>query len=167
VVIGGLLSGCLAAGSGLLLAASATARRLGAGPFGTWVATTAAAAGLAVAWRGIGLVTVVGWGFAFAAATLSPVVLAGLWWRPASPEGVRWGAATGAALTACSIAAVWAGAAPSGWQPLVAAPGLASIPAALSATALRSLGSPARRTRDPRVAARLRFHRPGRRRARA
>jgi Na+/proline symporter len=140
LLAGGIVSGCLASGSALLLASTGAGQRLGARPVPTWIATASAAAGLAVAWHDIGLLTVLGWGFSFTAASLAPVVAAGCWWRSASSRGARWGASTGAALTAGAIAAAWVGLIPAG-PPSLTVPALVCLPVALAVTGLVSLGS--------------------------
>jgi Na+(H+)/acetate symporter ActP len=159
LIVGGILSGCLAAGSALLLGAIAAARRLQLASSPALVAAVAAAVALALAWQEIGILTVVGWGFTFTAATSSPIVIAALWWRGFTSRGARWGAATGSTLAIGSIAIAWYETA-SG-SGLATTPALVSIPAAAIAGTLASLSRPSDASQGRDVAARLRFHRPG------
>jgi cation/acetate symporter len=115
---------------------------------------------LAVATEGVGVARAVGLAFAFAASTLCPLLVLGIWWRRLTDVGAIAGMLVGGGSAGGSVLATLLGVGPEGWAgALLAQPAAWTVPLAFLTMVAGSLATP---RRVPKHAARtmVRLHTP-------
>jgi cation/acetate symporter len=111
----------------------------------TVVAAAAVAVLLALPAGGMDISVLVGWAFALAAATLSPLLVLSLWWRGLTATGASAGVAVGAVATlAAAGMSLLAPAGHGWWRVVVVQPAAWTVPLAFATMVLVS-----RRGRPP------------------
>jgi Na+(H+)/acetate symporter ActP len=116
--------------------------------------------GLAVRTEGVGVAQAVGLAFAFAASTLCPLLVLGIWWRRLTDVGAIAGMLIGGGCAGGAVLATLLGVGPEGWAgALLAQPAAWTVPLAFLTMVGASLATP---RRVPRHAARtmVRLHTP-------
>nr|WP_220476237.1 cation acetate symporter [Microcella alkalica] len=145
LVIAGALAAFLGTSSGLVVSlSSAVSQDLFHGTVSSfrWAAVICTLVPLAVALATApqGLVTSVGTVFVFAASSLSPVILLGIWWRRLTARGAIAGMIVGAGLCAASlIASTVIGSSAGVPSTILAQPGIWTISAATLTSVIVSL----------------------------
>ena len=100
---------------------------------------------VALAVQGVGVAEAVGLAFAFAASTLAPLILLGIWWRGLTDAGALAGLAVGGAAAGTAIVDTWVGAQHSGWlEVLLTHPAAWSAPLAFATMVVVSWLTPRR-----------------------
>jgi Na+(H+)/acetate symporter ActP len=100
---------------------------------------------VALAVQGVGVAEAVGLAFAFAASTLAPLILLGIWWRGLTDAGALAGMAVGGAAAGVAIVDTWLGTAHGGWLGvLLTHPAAWSAPLAFAAMVVVSWLTPHR-----------------------
>lgn len=128
LVAAGAFSAFVATTSGLIvsLAGIVSQEFFGSGVGGFRLSaglTAGATLALAVFTESASLVETVGLVFAFSAATICPLLILGIWWRPLTPAGAIAGIVTGGSLVLLSVLAHQATGGPGGiWTDLLAQP---------------------------------------------
>jgi cation/acetate symporter len=116
--------------------------------------------GLAVLTEGVGVAQAVGLAFAFAASTLCPLLVLGIWWRRLTDAGAIAGMLVGGGCAGGAVLATLLAVGPGGWAgALLAQPAAWTVPLAFLTMVAVSLATP---RRVPRHAARtmVRLHTP-------
>lgn len=116
--------------------------------------------GLALLTEGVGVAQAVGLAFAFAASTLCPLLVLGIWWRRLTDVGAIAGMVVGGGCAGGAVLATLLGVAREGWAgALLAQPAAWTVPLAFLTMVVVSLATP---RRLPRHAARtmVRLHTP-------
>jgi cation/acetate symporter len=116
--------------------------------------------GLALLTEGVGVAQAVGLAFAFAASTLCPLLVLGIWWRRLTDAGAIAGMLIGGGCAGGAVLATLLGVGPEGWAgALLAQPAAWTVPLAFLTMVGVSLATP---RRVPRHAARtmVRLHTP-------
>jgi Na+(H+)/acetate symporter ActP len=100
---------------------------------------------VALAVEGVGVAEAVGLAFAFAASTLAPLILLGIWWRGLTDVGALTGMAVGGLGAGVGIVDTWLGVTHDGWPGvLLSHPAAWSAPLAFATMLLVSWLSPRR-----------------------
>jgi Na+(H+)/acetate symporter ActP len=101
--------------------------------------------GLAVLTEGVGVARAVGLAFAFAASTLCPLLVLGIWWRRLTGAGAIAGMLVGGGCAGGAVLATLLGVAPEGWPgALLAQPAAWTVPLAFLTMVGVSLATPRR-----------------------
>ncbi len=100
---------------------------------------------VALAVQGVGVAEAVGLAFAFAASTLAPLILLGIWWRGLTDVGALAGLAVGGLGAGAAIVDTWVGSEHGGWlDVLLTHPAAWSAPLAFATMVLVSWVTPRR-----------------------
>ena len=101
--------------------------------------------GLSVLTEGVGVAQAVGLAFAFAASTLCPLLVLGIWWRRLTDVGAIAGMLVGGGCAGGAVLATLLGVGPEGWAgALLAQPAAGTVPLAFLTMVGVSLGTPRR-----------------------
>ena len=86
------------------------------------------------------LALLVGWAFAIAASSFSPLLVLGIWWRQLTRAGAAAGIVVGGGACLAAIVATMTGAATSGWsEVLLGQPAIWTVPLAFGVMIVTSL----------------------------